>query len=155
MTLDNNLYHHFVDEEWLRKIFEKQYSTYFQKMMSEKNVWHQLPVGAKREIQNLSKKEEDEVISIYLPDEFKCAFANLANALYAIHDYDNVEFFEKHMESDYDVLTDTLLLHDDGTKAAKNQIVLALRLLQFNFGYQVIKLKKYDTLLDPPLPGTI
>jgi len=153
VTLDNHTVNHFVDEKWLRSNFEKQYPHYFIKYMTEKNVWHQLPVGAKRDIQNLSKNEAEEVISVYSPNEFKCAFANLANGLNAIHDYETAEFFEKHMDSKYQTLTN--LLNDDGSKSAKSQFHLAIRLLQFNFGYTCRKITKNDNLLKPTAPGTI
>ena len=153
VTLDNHFVGHLVDENWLRKNFEKQYPHYFIKYMTQKNIWHQLPVGAKRDIQNLPKKETDEVVSVYSPNEFKCAFANLANGLNSIHDYETAEFFENHLDSNYETLTS--LLNDDGTKSAKSQFQLAIRLLQFRFGYTCMKLGKKDTLLKPPLPGTI
>ena len=153
VTLDGHTVQHVVDEKWLRTNFEKQYPHYFIKYMTEKNIWHQLPVGAKRDIQNLSKTEDDEFVPIYSPNEFKCAFSNLANGLNAIHDYETAEFFEKHMNSDHETLTN--LLNDDGSKSAKSQFQIAIRLLQYYFGYTCIKLKKTDTLLKPPHTGTI
>ena len=152
-ALDHANYKQFITESWLRENIEKQYPEYFYKMMTVKDVWHQVPVGAKKEMPNLQKKEEDEVVNIYVPDEFKCAFANLANALYAIHDYAGAEFFERHMNSDYKTLSN--LLDDNGTKAAMNQFMLAVRLLQHKHGYKVMKLKKTDDLLRPPKLGTI
>ena len=56
------------------------------------DTWHSLPAGAKRKTPHLSKIEEDKDIAIYIPDAFKCAFANMANALYAINDNEVADF---------------------------------------------------------------
>ena len=39
-----------------------------------------------------------KIPAIYIPDEKKCAFANMTNALYAIEDNEVAEFFAAHIK---------------------------------------------------------
>ena len=56
-------------------------------------------------IKNIADKEHPKVelsedVTIYLPNASNHAFANLANALYSISDFESAEFFHSHLDSE-------------------------------------------------------
>ena len=147
-TVDNKLVKADIDEPWLEENFKDFYSSFYHRIISESNLWIDVPAGSRDStVGNLKKIEDVSYVSIYLPRAYKCTFANLANALYAIHDFEAAKFFEKHMDSDIKMLVG--LLKSDGGKRDMNQFQLAAHLIQSQFGYQLLKMKKTDNLVRP------
>ena len=154
LMYSNINYKNIINESWLIDNLDKEeWKDQLDAMLTIKDVWHQFPVGGKREIPQLPKIEENELIRIYLPNEMKCAFGNLANALYAIFDDEAANFFEQHMRDDYKTITS--FLNNDGTKGVMNHFTIAVRLMQYRFGYTARVLKNTDNLFKPPKSNTI
>lgn len=147
-TVKGALIKNFITAGWLEDNFKEFYPRFYEKTLKQKDRWHEVPVGARdNDVGNLPKIEEASYVSIYLPGTHKCAFANLANALYAICDNKAAQFFEDNMDTDYEVLID-LLRYKVGDQEM-NQFKLATQLLQNRFGYQIEKLRVDDNLLKP------
>ena len=149
--VDGITYKELISEKWLKKNFEESYPIFFRSIMTETDVWHAVPAGGKStEVhnENLKKIEDREMIPIFLGDEPKCAFANLANALYEIHDYDAASFFEDNINKNY---KDLIPLVNTGRRSqvVMNEYMVALNLMQSKFGYQAKALKSDETLLEP------
>ena len=150
-TADKRSHKNLVDENYLDEEYKEDEPVYYDKLHNVPNVWHDLPDGAKKDTPHLPKIEEEENIAIYKPDEKKCAFANMANALYAIGDNEVADFFVSHMNSDYQTLTS--LIDDNGGKGTISQFMIAVRILQHKFYYKIKRLKENDDLLTPPKKG--
>ena len=155
-TIGGTIDKKFVTEKWIKANFQKYYKEFYHKITirAKSNEWCSVPVGSRENApKGLPKIEDETLISIYLPNSFKCAFANMANALYAISDYAAARFIEDHFDSD----TETLLnLFDSASKKFEtNHFNLAPKMLQKKFGYQIKKIKKYDNLLNPVSDGQI
>ena len=147
-TVKGVLIKNYITAAWLKDNFKEFYPRFYEKTLEQKDKWHEVPVGARdNDVGNLPKIEEASYVSIYLPGTHKCAFANLANALYAICDNKAAQFFEDNMDTDYEVLID-LLTYKVGDQEM-NQFKLATQLLQNRFGYQIEKLRVDDNLLKP------
>ena len=152
-TTNNVTYKNLIDITFLKDNYEKDEPDYYKRLCTIPNVWHELPSGARRTTANLLKIEEDEDIAIYIPNAYKCAFANMANALYELQDFEVADFFVGHLNSDYETITS--FIHNDGGKGTKSQFMIAILILQHKFKYKVIKLKPNDSLLTPPKKGHI
>ena len=140
-------YKKLIDEKFLKENYEEDEPDYYERITTTPNVWHELPSGARVTTANLPKTEEDEDIGIYIPNAYKCAFANMANALYELQDYEVADFFVSHLNSDYETIIS--LINDDGGKGTKSQFMIAIHILQQRFRYKVTKLKKTDDLMTP------
>lgn len=141
-----------MTEEWLRENFEKYYPSFFEDIMTEADVWHEVPVGGKLE-SNLPKIEDDAYLPIYLENEHKCAFTNMANALYEIYDYEAAKFFEENIyEHKNNIIP---FLNDSRGKTKENDFKIAIRLFQSMFGYKLVPLKKTDKLKTSSMFGDI
>ena len=132
-----------ITEEWLSENFKKYYLPFFQDITTKPNIWHEVPVGGKAD-SNLPKIEDDAYLPIYLENEHKCAFANIANALYEIYDYEAAQFFEENINEDMNNLIP--FLNKSGGKSSANAFRIAVRLLQSMFGYKMQPMKQNDKL---------
>ena len=151
-TADKMSHKKLIDKEFLDEEYKEDEPTYYESLLNVPNVWHDLPDGArKKDTPQLPKIEGEENIAIYTPDEKKCAFANMANALYAIGDNEVADFFVSHMNSDYQTLKS--LIDDNGGKGTISQFMLASRIIEHKFRYKKNKLKETDDLLTPPKEG--
>ena len=150
-TTNKVTYKNLIDITFLKDNYEKDEPEYYERLCTIPDVWHELPSGARRTTANLPKSEEDEDIEIYIPNAYKCAFANMANALYELQDFEVADFFVSHLNSDYETITS--FIHNDGGKGTKSQFMIAILILQHKFKYKVTTLKENDTLLTPPEKG--
>ena len=143
-----------MDEKWLKENFQQFYPKFYTKITTIRDRWFSVPTGSRDgKTGNLLKIEETSYISIYAPNSHKCAFANLANALYAIPDFEAAKFFEDKMDYDNEQLD--ALLKKDRRKVDMTSFIIATRLLQEHFGYQLKKIQIYDDLLKPVPLGNI
>ena len=150
-TSDKISYKKIIDEKFLDEEYKEDEPDYYKLLHTVPNVWHELPDGFKKDIPHLPKIEGEENVAIYTPDEKKCAFANMANALYAIGDNEVADFFVSHMNSDYETLKS--LIDDNGGKGTISQFMFASRIIEHKFHYRKGKLKETDDLLTPPKEG--
>ena len=145
-----------ITEQWLKENFQKYYPEFIRKLHNPSNLdkYCDVPVGSRdNAVEGLLKIESPMYISIYLPNSHKCAFANMANALYAIYDYGAARYIEDHMNTDINSLIN--LLNEKGSKHGMNHFTIAIRLLQEKFGYQITAVKTTDDLLKPLPEGHI
>ena len=101
----------YVTEKWLKENFQKYYPEFIRKLHNPKCLgeYIDVPVGSRdNAVEGLLKIESPMYISIYLPNSHKCAFANLAKALYGIYDYGAARYIENHMNVDYNSLINLL-----------------------------------------------
>ena len=133
-----------INEDWLSENFKTFYRPFFDDVMEVENIWHQVPVGVRSDVEGLEKIEDNSFVSIYLGNSHKCAFANMANALYEIYDYEAAEFFQENIYKDSRSLI--TLLNENIKKKTDNDFMIAVRLLQSMFGYVLTKLKTREKL---------
>ena len=140
-------YQDVIDEDGLKENFEKYYKPFLNKVLTIPDVWHMVPVGGKSEKHSEAKVEDKRMIPIFIGEEHKCAFANMANGLYELYDYKAARFFEENMTIDHTTLEH--LLPNSRCKYVMNEFVMAARLLESVFGYTMLPLKIDDKLLKP------
>ena len=112
-----------------------------------------VPVGGKSDIESGAKVEIKKMIPIYIGEEHKCAFANMANALFELNDLKGAKFFEENMHKDHTTLEH--LLNDGRNKYVMNEFMMAAHLLQSVFGYRLSPLRKNNDLNKPVPFGSI
>ena len=132
-----------ITETWLKQNFQKYYPRFYKAITTEEDIWHEVPVGGKIDVMGLKKIENDTFVTVHIGMDHKCAFAAMANALYEIHDIQAATFFHENLDEDRDVLTSILNTNHYQTYK-ENDFMLALKLLQTLFGYQMEHLKKND-----------
>ena len=155
-TVGGKIVKNYIDEKWLKENFFKYYKEFYFKVTKRaaSNEWCAVPVGSRENApEDLPKVEDKTYISIYLPNSFKCAFANLANALHAVSDFEAARFIESHFDSDNTTLLS--LVDHASNKTETNHFILAPKMLQKQFGYQIKKITIYDNLLKPVPDGQI